>query len=411
MQGGGAMARRAPAKRATKRYFGNVRELPSGRFQARYTGPDGLTYTARTPQGRPLTFDTKGDAEAWLTLRHSEVLRGAWLPPAEQQAAPVTVRKFSTDWLAERDLQTRTREHYQHLLDSRILPAFGDTAVASITPAMVRTWHAEQGKGTPTSRAHAYALLRTILGTAVSDDVIAANPCRIRGAGQSKPAKKTRPATLEELGAIVAALPERYRMMAQLACWCSLRFGELSGLQRGDIDLKAGVLRVRRGVVRTKDGLIVKTPKSAAGVRDVTIPSHIVDDLREHLKLHAQPGATGLVFPSATGGHMPASALHRVFGPARAGAGRPDLSFHDLRHTGQTYAAAAGANLRELMARAGQSTPGAALRYLHEMDGRQREIADRLATFAGGGGNVTPIASRAPRKAAAKRASRRGTGS
>jgi hypothetical protein len=49
------------------------------------------------------------------------------------------------------------------------------------------------------------------------------------------------------------------------------------------------------------------------------------------------------------------------------GTGRPDLRFHDLRHTGQTLAAAAGANLRELMARAGQSSPGAALRYLHEV--------------------------------------------
>lgn len=54
------MAQRKPGKR----YFGNVRELPSGSIQARYTGPDGRTYTARTPEGRPLTFDTQGDAGA-----------------------------------------------------------------------------------------------------------------------------------------------------------------------------------------------------------------------------------------------------------------------------------------------------------------------------------------------------------
>jgi hypothetical protein len=59
-------------KAAGKRYFGNVRKLPSGRFQGRYTGPDGCTYTARRNTGGPLTFDTRGDAEAWLTLRHSE---------------------------------------------------------------------------------------------------------------------------------------------------------------------------------------------------------------------------------------------------------------------------------------------------------------------------------------------------
>jgi integrase len=82
---------------------------------------------------------------------------------------------------------------------------------------------------------------------------------------------------------------------------------------------------------------------------------------------------------------MGSSAWWRVYRPARAAAGRDDLSFHDLRHTGQTYAAATGANLRELMTRAGQSSPAAAMRYLHEVDGRQREIAARLSELAANG--------------------------
>jgi hypothetical protein len=51
---------------------------------------------------------------------------------------------------------------------------------------------------------------------------------------------------------------------------------------------------------------------------------------------------------------------------------------------GQTFAALSGANFRELMAGAGQSSPGAALRYTHEVENRQREIADRLSAYAGG---------------------------
>ena len=46
-----------------KRYFGNVRKLPSGRYQARYTGPDGGP-TPPAPGGRPLTFDAKQYADA-----------------------------------------------------------------------------------------------------------------------------------------------------------------------------------------------------------------------------------------------------------------------------------------------------------------------------------------------------------
>lgn len=375
-----------------RRYFGSVRRLASGRVQARYTGPDGLTYTARSAGGGA-TFDTEGDADAALSRIRTQIADGTWVSPripVVEPAAPITLAEFAASWLADRDLAVRTREEYAKLLRLRLLPDLGPLPVEAITPGLVRSWYAGQGTTTPTARAHAYALLRTILASAASEDVIAANPCRIRGAGQTKAAKKTRPATLGELAALVAALPERYRMMAQLACWCSLRFGELTALQRDDVDLAVGLIRVRRSVVRTKAGMLVKAPKSEAGVRNVTIPPHVIEDLREHVARHARPGKEGLLFPSATGGYMGGSALHRVYGPARVAAGRPDLSFHDLRHTGQTYAAASGANLRELMARAGQSSPGAALRYLHEIDGRQREIADRLTAFAAAS-NVTPI--------------------
>jgi hypothetical protein len=70
------------ATRQGKRQFGSIRKLLSGRFRARYTGPDGHMYAARRENGQPLTFETKGDANDWLSLRRSEILRNDWLPPA-----------------------------------------------------------------------------------------------------------------------------------------------------------------------------------------------------------------------------------------------------------------------------------------------------------------------------------------
>lgn len=378
-------------RRQSKRYFGNVRTLPSGRLQARYTGPDGRSYTARTPEGRPLTFDTRGDAEAWLTLRQADILRGAWLPPAAPKAAPITFRAYAAAWLAERDLQVRTREHYEQLLSRFLLPTFGAVAVAAIEPAAVRTWHAGVAAGHPTTRAHAYGLLRTICNTAVSDDLIPANPCRVRGAGSAKRAKQPRPATLDELATIVAAVPGQYRVMVLLAAWCALRFGELAELRRGDVDLRNAVLHVRRGVVSTKTGRVVKGPKSDAGRRDVNIPPHLMPLVKEHLRDHAQVGRDGLVFPARrSGGHLSSSSLYRVYYPAREKADRPDLRFHDLRHTGATLAAVAGgATLAELMARLGHSTPGAAMRYQHAAAERDKVIAEALSKLANG--SVTPI--------------------
>jgi integrase len=121
----------------------------------------------------------------------------------------------------------------------------------------------------------------------------------------------------------------------------------------------------------------------------VTSPSRRTCCRTEHLKAHTQLGAQGLLFPAGHGGHLVPSTLCGVFYPGREAAGRPDLRFHDLRHTGATLAAATGATLAELMARLGHSTPGAAMRYQHASADRDRVIADALSKLATD--NVTPI--------------------
>jgi integrase len=59
----------------------------------------------------------------------------------------------------------------------------------------------------------------------------------------------------------------------------------------------------------------------------------------------------------------------------------PTIHFHDLRHTGNMFAADAGAGLRELMDHMGHSTTKAALTYLHGSDERQRAIAEALSSL------------------------------
>jgi integrase len=364
--------------KANHRGFGHLRRLPSGRWQASYVGPDTARHTA------PTTFQAKQDAEGWLGTENRLITSGAWTSPGRRARAvgPTTFSEYSTTWMLERDLKPRTHAHYRSLLDRLILPTFGDSPVTSITPDQVRTWHAATAGATPTLRAHGYALFRTILNTAVADDLLVANPCRVRGAGQAKRAVKIKPASLEELEVIVASMPERYRLLTLLAAWCGLRFGELTELRRKDIDTKNGVIHVRRGVVRTGGEVIVGGPKSQAGVRDVAIPPHLMPMVREHLGNRIDGGRDGLLFTSSTGAQISPSTLYKSYYPAREKASRPDLRWHDLRHTGAVLAASTGATLAELMARLGHSTPGAALRYQHAAQGRDAEIAAALSDLA-----------------------------
>ncbi|MFV0464159.1 MAG: site-specific integrase, partial [Nostocoides sp.] len=128
-----------------------------------------------------------------------------------------------------------TRQQYRLLLDTYIYPSFGDQRIDRITPEAVNDWYDALAPGKETIRAQAYSLLRTILGTAASarpKPLIPYNPAHIRGAGNVKPVHRTQPATLAELETIVDELPDRYKLMALLAAWCALRFGELTELRR-----------------------------------------------------------------------------------------------------------------------------------------------------------------------------------
>jgi integrase len=369
---------------AHKRSFGNIRRLASGRYQVRFTAPDGSYVTA------PKTFAARIDAEAWLTDRRREIDAKLWNPATIARPDKITFGAYAAAWLggrqvAGRPIKTRTREHYQAILDDHLLEAFGARQLTAITPKDVREWYGRTLADRPTMRSHAYSLLRTVMGSAVIDELIHANPCRIVGAGRAKRVHKIRPASVEELATLTDAMPERLRLMVTLASWCALRFGETVELRRSDFDLSDEVIRIRRAAVRTQGGQFeITTPKSDAGIRDVSIPPHIITQIDDHQRKYVGSKRDSLMFPAQHGGHLAPATLSRHWYKARKAAGREDLRWHDLRHSGAVLAAATGASLAELMGRLGHSTTAAALRYQHISQGRDREIAALLSKLAQG---------------------------
>jgi integrase len=231
-------------------------------------------------------------------------------------------------------------------------------------------------------RARAYSLLAAITRTAAEDGFIAASPCMIRGAGREKRRSGVTLPTLDELAVIVEAMTPRYRLLVLLAAWCGLRYGELAELRRKDIDLKAGVIHVRRGVSWADGEAVIGRPKSEAGVRDVAIPPHLMPIVKTHL---ADDAGIELLFPAPHGHQMRHQDFYPHWDAARTAADRRDLHVHHLRHLGATLAAQSGATVRELMARLGHSTPTMAMVYQHAAAQRDREIAARLSELAGRG--------------------------
>ncbi len=143
-------------------------------------------------------------------------------------------------------------------------------------------------------------------------------------------------------------MPPEYRKSVYLAVFSDgLRIGEVCALQRGDIDFEHRILHIRRGRLTEDPDSKVGPPKTATSVRDHTQPVH-----PNTIRIH--------------------------FDQARRKAGRPDLRFHDLRHSALTWLAAEGATLKELMESAGHSDVSAAIRYQHAVDARRETLAEKM---------------------------------
>jgi hypothetical protein len=161
------------AKRATRgrRTSGAADRLPSGRWRARFTTPDGRRMTA--------TRATKTEADSWLAMQTTGVGRGTWVDPRRGRT---TLGEYATQWLAQRtDLRPRTKEDYGDILRVHLIPKLGERPLGELSPADVRAWCAGISAVHPGRARKVYRLLRAILNTAVADEIIVRSPCRVGG--------------------------------------------------------------------------------------------------------------------------------------------------------------------------------------------------------------------------------------
>ncbi len=356
----------------SRRQFGSVRKLPSGRWQARYEH-----HGERYPS--PTTFASKGDASAWLAETETLIRRGAWTDP---DAGKVTLGEWAERWMAaRRDLRPSTCRLYEDLLRLHITPALGPISLAHLTVDQVAAWHAKLSERHPTTAAKAYRLLSEILRRAVEDGLMPRSPARIPGAASEHPSQRPT-VSADELDALVAVMPERLKIVLVLACWCSLRRGEILGLQRRDVDFDRAELCVERTRQVLPGEVVIGPPKTAAGARHVAVPPHVVPQLASHMERFVSLEPPAWVVTGDKGGPLRPHTLQMAWDRARRSVGRPELHLHDLRHSGLTMAAAVGATTAELMHRGGHASPAAALRYQHASRERDQAIAQAMTGLA-----------------------------
>lgn len=401
-----------------RRQFGSIRQLASGRYQARYRAPDGQSYSA------DVTFTSRSDANVWLSTIQADLVRGVWRAP---RRAPGTVASYVEQWISERKLKKSTRDMYEDLLRLHIAPTIGRVMLAEIDSAKVRTWHVKlrasladkaaakrqkmiederpfsiaTRRDGQTAAAHAYRLLRAAMNTAVDDELITRNPCRVEGASVIRTSERP-VASVDEVLQLAAAVPARYRLLILLAAFVGIRYGELRAMRRCDVD--DGKLRIAERLYISHGALDFDLPKSQASIRTLPAVDALSADLAQHLKEFVGPGDDALLFTTASG--LPLQTFYPIWNRARLKVGRPDLRLHDLRHTGQTLAALSGATEAELMHRMGHSTTAASRVYTHSTAEHAQAVSAQLSRVISAhqaGDNVVPLRPVARRKASGGR--------
>ncbi|MEQ4206303.1 site-specific integrase [Actinopolymorpha sp. B9G3] len=413
------------------RRFGLIRQLPSGRYQASYLGPDGQRKYA------PETYARKSEAERFLSLAEVALLRGDWTDP---ERGKIRLGDYGTTWIAQRpNLRIRTRELYAWLFEKHIRPGLGNIPLGKLSTQVIREWRAELIKSgvSESMAAKAYRLLRAILMTAVEEDgILPRNPCRLKGAGTEKAPERqvlniAQVMALADLigrrpvgnirkieggfrlryratGGLMQAFPQTFTTRAHaerclfklmhdgradhtrddrlhalvlLAAIASLRWGEVTALHRQDLDLANATVRVRVAFTEQSNGtMVLGRPKSRAGVRTVNIPRTLIPHLQAHLDRYTENKPNALVFTGIMGGPLRRSGFNKItrWTHAVAVLGMPGLHFHDLRHTGNMLAASTGATTRDLMRRMGHDNERAALIYQHATNKADQAIAQGL---------------------------------
>jgi integrase len=329
----------------------------------------------------------------------------------------VTFAEWADRWTAgdERaggdQRKENTKRDYKWMIE-HAKEAFGDAHLSELTGTDVeRFLHALTKAGTergttptPTTLAKHLRYLHACLEEAVPR-YLPANPVDLLPKGRKpKPrSDKWDYFTDEELPRLWASFKRREDMLGLYLCKTAvttgMRLGELSGLQRGDVDLNKRVVNVRRTYTA---GVGITTPKSGKG-RVVNLTEDAARILREWFELQGVRGREALVFANEADGHLdPAAVLKRKLYPAMKAArtadgkeprkdewglprvgerGNPRV-FHSFRHTFARLVLENGGSREWLNKQLGHSSFAMTDRYSEWSD---RRLAREAAGLSFGG--------------------------
>jgi integrase len=345
----------------------SIDKRPNGRWRARYRERPGGLQRARH-------FDRKADAERFLARIQSQLLDGSYVDPS---AGQTTVAEYAAAWQQSQLHRPTTVAQVEAHLRNHVLPFFGDRPLGSIRPTEIQAWVRGRAEVlAPATVEVVYRIFAAILNAAVDDRLLARSPCAgVRLPRQAR--HEVQPPTVEQVEALIDAMPDRYKTLIVLAAGTGLRQGECFGLTVDRVDFLRRTITVDRQLVLAGTGPPqFGPPKTAASVRTVPLPNVVAESLAAHLE-HWPAGPDGLNFTNERGDPLRRNRFGEIWRAAVSRAGLDRLRYHDLRHLYASLLIRHGESVKVVQARLGHASASETLdTYSHLWpDNEERTLA------------------------------------
>jgi integrase len=352
------------------------RNYKSGiRFTGFYVDPDGIKRSAGN-------YNTRRDALRAAHREETKVREGRW---HDASRGEITFADYvATVWLPSRHVEASTLAGYQSYLNRQFLPFFGRKKMGKILPSDIQAWVTTAAAAglSPASLRKYHVMLHSVFKRAVRDRIITFNPC----AETELPkvvAKRARTLTPEEFRRLVEAIPDRHRLMIQVAIETGLRWGELIALRPRHLDVVRRTLTVEETIVEVPlraapqgQRMILKPYPKDNEPRTMGLRPELLDQLTAWIQ-DRSIGRDDLLFTTREGTPISRNTFRtRVWTPAVKASGVDfNVRIHDLRHAHASWLLAGGADLRSVMDRMGHNLIQTTQKYLHALpDADQRNL-------------------------------------
>ncbi|MEU4823101.1 tyrosine-type recombinase/integrase [Actinomadura sp. NPDC023710] len=332
-------------KRKTAKHPDNSGNREACRWLACWTGSDGREKTK--------AFRVKAHAQAHATAQEADRLRGVYV---DQKRGRTTLEDYATGkWLpAQVHLRPNSADTYGSHLRTHILPMFGRRRLGELQRSDMKAFVGMLADRLAASTVHTvFAVLRSVLQSAVDDGMIPANPCARVPLPRVEP-RVVVPMAAADVLALADAITGRYRVTVLLGAGLGLREGEALGLTVARVDFLRRIVRVEE---QAQGGKLVPL-KTKASRRRIPADDLILAEITRHMQRPRwTPGPEGVLVTNRCGRIAQRKSFNTCWREAVEEAGLPEgTRFHDLRHFYASGLIRANLNPKVVQSRLGHAT-------------------------------------------------------